>query len=38
VSTQVPNTAALTPSITIAIEKMIPIWVSEVPKRLTSED
>ena len=37
-STQVPNTAALTPSITIAIEKMIPIAVNEVLKCSTSED
>ncbi len=38
VSTQVPNTAALRPSMTIAIEKMIPIAVSEVSKCSTSED
>ena len=37
VSTQVPNTAALRPSMTIAIEKMIPIDVSDVSKCSTSE-
>ena len=37
VSTQVPKTAALTPSITIAIEKMIPIAVSEASKWSTSD-
>ncbi len=37
VSTQVPKTAALRPSITIAIEKMIPTAVSEASKWSTSE-
>ena len=35
-STQVPATAAERPSITIAIEKMIPIAVSEESKFSTS--
>jgi hypothetical protein len=35
-STQVPNSAAETPSMTIAIEKMMPIAVSVVSKCLTS--
>ena len=38
VSTQVPKTAALSPSMTIAIEKMMPIAVSEVSKCATSDD
>ena len=37
VSTQVPKTAALRPSMTIAIEKTIPTAVSEAPKCSTSE-
>ena len=36
VSTQVPNTAAETPSITIAIEKMMPIAVRLESKCWTS--
>jgi hypothetical protein len=35
-STQVPKTAADRPSITMAIEKMIPMAVSEVSKWATS--
>ncbi len=35
-STHVPKMAAETPSITIAIEKMIPMAVSEVSKCATS--
>jgi hypothetical protein len=36
-STQVPNTAAESPSITIAIEKTKPMAVWEVPKCSTIE-
>ncbi len=36
-STQVPKTAAESPSITIAIEKTMPIEVSEASKCSTSE-
>ena len=36
-STHVPNTAALRPSITIAIEKTMPTAVSEVSKWSTSD-
>lgn len=36
-STHVPKTAAERPSITIAMEKMKPIEVSEASKWLTSE-
>jgi hypothetical protein len=34
-STQVPKTAAESPSITMAIEKMMPMAVSDVSKCLT---
>ncbi len=37
VSTHVPKSAALMPSITIAIEKMIPIDVSDVSKWSTRD-